>query len=143
MAKPTEQSYTLELVIPIQQNMELNASKLAENLAQSMDFTPEQCAEISMALLEGCINAFEHAQSPEGKVFIKFIPEPDQLKIILHDNGIGFDPKSITKPDISGKLKPGTSKRGWGIHLMEKLMDKMEIDSDATGTTITLIKKKK
>jgi len=131
----------VDLVIPIKQNMELTAMRVAETLAQTMQFTSEQRSEIGMALLEACVNAFEHSHAPDEKVYIKYIPQPGQLCIVLHDNGRGFDPARLEKPELSSKLLPGARKRGWGIQLMENLMDTLDIQTGEGGTTITMIKK--
>ena len=52
---------TVELTLPVMQDMELAATKTAEVIAKRMDLDGEKTAEISMALIEACINAFEHS----------------------------------------------------------------------------------
>ena len=128
--------------IPMLQDMEIAATRVAEALAETMHFDEEKIAEVSMALLEACINAFEHSKSPEGKIHITFDIAGDQMKIILRDYGQGFDPDKVEKPDIKKKLRPGTRKRGWGLKLMESLMDSVDIYSDPKGTVVTMVKKK-
>ena len=51
----------VELKLPILPNMELIATQTAEVIANHMDLSEEQSGEISMALIEACINAFEHS----------------------------------------------------------------------------------
>jgi len=132
----------VELSIPIEQDMELTATRVAEALAQMLNFEEARRSEISMALLEACINSFEHAQSPDRTVHIKFYYNEEQLRIVLSDKGIGFDVSSIAKPNLKDKLLPGARKRGWGLQLMETLMDEVKIESGSSGTTITMIKKR-
>ena len=62
----------IELKLPIVANMELVAINTAEVVAKHMDLSEEAAAEISMALIEACINAFEHSRA-QNNVFIHFI----------------------------------------------------------------------
>ena len=54
-------SPVVELTLPVLPDMELAATKTAEVVAKHMDLSDEKSAEISMALIEACINAFEHS----------------------------------------------------------------------------------
>jgi anti-sigma regulatory factor (Ser/Thr protein kinase) len=61
---------------------------------------------------------------------------------VLSDKGVGFDVSAISKPLLKDKLLPGARKRGWGLQLMETLMDEVKIESGSKGTTITMVKKR-
>ena len=45
-------------------------------------------------------------------------------------------------PNIENKLNSDERKRGWGLQLVSALMDTVEYDSDETGTTVTMTKKR-
>ena len=45
-------------------------------------------------------------------------------------------------PNIENKLNTDERKRGWGLQLITELMDTVEYDSDETGTTVTMTKKR-
>ncbi|UCF07158.1 MAG: ATP-binding protein [bacterium] len=123
-------------------DMEIAASRTAEAVAEVMELDEDKTAEVSMALIEACLNSFEHSHSEDRKVFITFRVKNEELTIILRDNGTGFDPDKVEEPNIVEKLKPGISKRGWGLKLMEKMMDSLVIDSGPNGTKITMTKKR-
>ena len=106
-----------------------------------MDLSEEKTGEISMALIEACINAFEHSES-KSEVYIDFLIEEDQLTIKVIDKGKGFDQSNVKIPKIESKLNSDERKRGWGIMLIKELMDSVDFESDHTGTTLTMIKKK-
>ena len=65
----------VELTIPIIPDMELAASQTAEVVAKHMNLDEEKRGEISMALIEACINAFEHSKTEEKEIEIRFIIE--------------------------------------------------------------------
>lgn len=131
----------IELVIPIMPSMELAASKTAQAVADYLDLDEEKTAEVTMALIEACINAFEHGKGTDNNVYIKFILQKDALIIEIKDKGKGFDTTNVELPEIEKKIH-SKRKRGWGLQLMRELMDEVVIDSDATGTTIKMTKKR-
>ena len=57
----TKHAPKVELTIPIIPDMELAATKTSEVVARHMGLNEDQAAEISMALIEATINAFEHS----------------------------------------------------------------------------------
>ncbi len=131
----------IELKLPIIANMELVAVQTAEVVARHMDLSEVKAAEISMALIEACINAFEHSQA-QNNVFIHFILEENSLVIKVIDQGIGFDKAKVEIPAIENKLGTDERKRGWGLQLIQELMDSVEFESSKDGTTVTMTKNK-
>ncbi len=121
--------------------MELIATQTAEVVSRHMNLNENQTAEIGMALIEACINAFEHSKT-KANVFIHFVLEDDSLVIKVIDQGIGFDKSKIEIPKIENKMGKDERKRGWGIKLIEELMDSVVYESNSEGTIVTMIKKK-
>jgi len=132
---------TVELKLPILKNMELVATQTSEVVSKHMNLSDDQSGEISMALIEACINAFEHSES-KSEIYIHFMISDDQLTIKVIDKGKGFDSSKIKIPEIENKINSNERKRGWGIMLIKELMDSVDFESDHTGTTLTMVKKK-
>lgn len=131
----------VDLVIPMLPNMEVAATKTATAIAEYMKFDADQADEVKMALIEACINAFEHSQSHDRKVYIKFLIDQDALQVVVTDHGDGFNPTQVERPDITKKIG-GDHKRGWGLMLIESLMDGVDIQTSEAGTTLVMIKKR-
>ena len=121
--------------------MELVATQTAEVVSKHMQLDNEKTSEISMALIEACINAFEHSET-KSEVFIHFIISDESLTIKVIDKGKGFDSSKISIPNIDNKLGSDEKKRGWGIMLIKELMDSVNYESNEEGTTLTMIKNK-
>jgi len=119
--------------------MELIATQTAEVISRHMNLTEDQAGEISMALIEATINAFEHSKA-ENNVFINFLIEDDSLVIKVIDKGIGFDKTKVEIPKIENKIGKDKRKRGWGLMLIQELMDSVEFESNDEGTTVTMKK---
>lgn len=132
------------LTAPNLPEMELMVSEIASSIAESAKLTSEQVDEIKMAVIEVCLNSFEHSKSEDKSVIVKFLPSDDGLKITIQDKGKGFDPSIVKVPDLR-KIISGEEKRhrGWGLKIVNSLMDEVNIDSGKEGTIITLFKKKK
>ena len=131
----------VELTIPIMENMEVTATQTAEAVAQFLDFDSEQIDEVKHALIEACINAFEHSRTADSKVYIRFVLSPANLTVVIRDFGQGFDLAEVPKPDIQAKVEGKDGyKRGWGLMLIESLMDTVEILSGPQGTQLTMTK---
>ena len=133
-------SPTVELTLPVLPDMEIAAKRTGEVVAKHMGLDEEKTAEMSMAIIEACINAFEHSQS-DKQIEIHFKIKDDQLEIQVTDKGKGFDQSKVKIPKIEEKIK-SDYKRGWGLKLIQELMDTVEFESTDEGTTVTMTKNK-
>lgn len=131
------------LVLPMAPEMELVASQTASALAGWVGMSTDRIDEVRMAVVEACINAFEHSRAAERQVDITFLVwgggEPERLEIRVHDRGVGFLPGEVEEPKIEEKLR-GEKKRGWGLKIIQGLMDEVEILSGSRGTTVVMSK---
>lgn len=136
----------LFLKIANERDSELEACEYLDSFAKKCGFMPETIDEMRLAFIEALINAKEHA--PKGlpdtnqDIYAAFTSDQDLLTIEVRDFGTGFDPSTVEKPDIKKKMK-SSYKRGWGLMLMEKLMDGCEVSSfPPSGTLIKMVKKR-
>lgn len=132
----------IEIVIPMLPNLELAAANMASAVAGFMEFNEEKIEEMKMALIEACINSFEHSKSQDRKVYIKFRMEKDELWLEITDHGTGFKADEVALPNIDKKIAGEERKRGWGLELMRGLMDRVEVRTSEKGTTILMMKKR-
>ena len=131
------------LALPMVPDMEIEASKTATAIAESMRMSPDRIDEVRMAVVEACINALEHSRSTDKEIFVTFEvlgdKDPEKLRITVRDTGIGFAPEDVEEPSITQKLK-APRKRGWGLKIIHGLMDEVEIHSGSEGTTVVMSK---
>ena len=138
----TLSKHQVHLTIPMHPDMELIAAKTVSVFAELNNFDEGQVEEIQLAVIESCINAFEHSQSEDKQVFIEFIMRTDALEFKITDRGIGFTPDKQNRLPGRPGLHPDMRKRGWGLEIVRTLMDEVDIKSGADGTTISGVKKK-
>ena len=131
------------LTLPMLPDMEIAASKTATALAEFMEMSTDRIDEVRMAVVEACINSFEHSKADDRKVEIRFVvlgnDDPERLQITIKDSGVGFAPDTVERPKIEEKLI-AANKRGWGLTIIKGLMDEVEIHSGADGTTVVMSK---
>lgn len=129
----------LKIELPNIPDIELIAIDGLERLASHMGMPTEQIGEAKIMLTEAIINALEHGGSSESRVEAEFTVTPTELVIFVRDFGRGFEASKVVEPKIDEKIG-SNYKRGWGLKLMKEMSDDLKIESDETGTRITIKK---
>ena len=134
----------VKLTLPMIPDMELTASKTACALCEQIGLSADKIDEVQMAVVEACINAFEHSESPDREVRILLQvlgarDRPEGLQITIQDHGVGFAPDKLAEKN-TGKPLRLPQKRGHGLKIISGLMDDVDIRSNAEGTTIIMRK---
>ena len=142
MPDPVKSKSEVVLIIPMYPNMELAAAQTAYTLAEIMDFEENHIDEIQFAIIETCINAFEHSKSEDKRVVIKFIMRDNELELKITDHGVGFRFDQVRPSSQNGAVGGEMRKRGWGLEIIRNMMDDVNVESSNKGTTITMVKKK-
>jgi serine/threonine-protein kinase RsbW len=145
MTAPNSVLREVTLTLPMAPDMEVMASKTATAVAESMEMSPDRIDEVRLAVVEACINALEHSQAGNRLLFLSFAVlgsnGPETLEIRVRDEGVGFSPSAVETPHLEEKLK-SRRKRGWGLQIIQGLMDHVEIHSGAVGTTVVMRKRR-
>jgi len=129
----------LKMTLPDIPDIELVAIEGLEKLARYLGISDEKISEARILVTEAIINAIEHSGNKNSEVDVEFTMTKKKLVIFVRDYGKGFKPEAIEEPDILKKMG-SESKRGWGLKLMKSMSDDFLIESNDTGTKITLIK---
>ena len=128
-----EKPLEFELVLPMKADTEVVAARVAEEVAAYASLDKDTVDRIKMAIIEACINAFEHSGSQTGKVRLRYILSPEQIELFVQDDGKGFRP---SKGDDDAKRH-----RGWGLKLISELVDDVDITTGEHGTTVRMVKR--
>lgn len=126
--------------------MELEARACACEMAKSIRMSTDKVEEVGMAVVEACINAIEHSRAADGRLHLALAvlgpegaEEPRVLRITIQDQGIGFNPAKVVQPRIEDNLR-SLRKRGWGLKIIEGLMDEVTVFSGEDGTSVVMSK---
>jgi serine/threonine-protein kinase RsbW len=138
MAKPVR----VRLVLPRVARAELLASRAVEEVGRRIAFPRDTLAEVKLAVVEACLNALEYGA---GDVEVEVVAHPDDaeawIEVAVVDHGPGFDPSGVVRPVLEDKLR-SKRKRGWGLELIRRLMDEVEISSAPGLTTVHMIRRR-
>ena len=134
------------MTIPVAPEMEIVATAQAAALGEYIAMPRDKIDEVKLALVEACINAFEHADCRDEQLHLTFRlgQEPkgrEWLEVEVLDKGKGFDQTRVEEPNLEKSLA-SHSKRGWGLQIIKSLMDEVEITSGEWGTRILMRKYK-
>lgn len=130
-----------EMVIPMGEDTELIAAHTAEQIARRIHFRPEAINQIKTAVVEACINAAEHSLSPDRKIYQRFKIENDRLVVTISSRGI-MAPQIQEKngPSAGNEEEGKKERRGWGLQLIQTLMDEVEFEQVDDGTRLRMTK---
>ena len=134
-------SLVAEFDIPSQPGNERPASeKVIEFLeAFSLDDTVKN--RLQTAVAEATMNAMEHGNQyrEDLPVRIRVTKSDAQINIRIHDFGQGIAQIEMVTPDLDSKLAGEQSPRGWGLFLIQNMVDEMNILQGEQGQIIELI----
>ncbi len=136
----------ISLTIPVAADMEIVATAQAAAVGEFIDMPRDKIDEVKLALVEACINAFEHAHARDDRVHLTFRVGRERdgrefLEVGVLDRGTGFDEALVEAPSPE-KTFSGRRKRGWGLQIIRGLMDSVSILSGQGGTRILMRKYK-
>jgi len=119
----------IELAVPSRSGLERVAMDAAAAVAKLMGFSEDRIEDLRTAVEEACMNAIEHGNKEDNsiKVLVELIADDSKLQVDIHDRGTGIQGK-IQKPDIEAKMAGKQTARGWGLFLIQNLMDEVEFD---------------
>jgi serine/threonine-protein kinase RsbW len=131
----------IRLVLPKVARAELLAVQAVEELGRRAGLSHDTLAEVKLAVVEACLNAFEYGA---GDVVVDLVAHRDDdapwLEVEVEDHGPGFSPAKVPRPALESKLR-ARRKRGWGLELMRRLMDQVEISSQPGLTRVRMVRR--
>jgi len=138
--------HEITLTIPVAPDMEIVAAAQAAAVGETISMSRDKIDEVKLALVEACINAFEHADCRDEQLHLTFRlgREPkgrEWLEVEVLDKGKGFNHTTVEEPSLE-KTFASHRKRGWGLQIIKSLMDDVDITSGEWGTRILMRKYK-
>ncbi|MBB6430910.1 ATP-binding protein [Algisphaera agarilytica] len=133
MSKPTSS----KLVFPSKLSEVPAAQQAVVDAAKEAGFDEKALFAVRLALDEALTNAVRHgnASDPSKQVTLEFTTEPNQLTIVIEDEGPGFNPDDVPDPTAVENLgRP----HGRGVMLMRAYMT--DVQFNKRGNRVTLVK---
>jgi serine/threonine-protein kinase RsbW len=123
-----EHNHEIRLSLPSFIGYEKIAMDAVAALARMMGFPSARVEDLRTAVSEACINAIEHGNKLNAATRVDVLLRPGAKTLIVQifDNGAGFQRNINFKPRLEKKISGEESPRGWGLFLMEHLVDRVE-----------------
>jgi serine phosphatase RsbU (regulator of sigma subunit)/anti-sigma regulatory factor (Ser/Thr protein kinase) len=111
-----------------------------EKSVQGLDLPVPQLERLKTAVGETTMNAIEHGSKNQADmpVCLQVVRKENALLVRITDYGGGRPIPNPEAPDVEAKLAGLQSPRGWGLFLIEKMVDEMHVISDQSFHTVEL-----
>jgi serine phosphatase RsbU (regulator of sigma subunit)/anti-sigma regulatory factor (Ser/Thr protein kinase) len=95
---------------------------------------------LKTAVAEATMNAMEHGNRYQADlpVAIQVLASDDLVRVRITDRGGGEQIPDAETPDLEAKLAGDQKPRGWGLFLIERMVDEMQVVSDDVHHTVEL-----
>ncbi|MFL6250398.1 MAG: SpoIIE family protein phosphatase, partial [Actinomycetes bacterium] len=121
-------------------NERLAIDEVAKAVA-GLDLDGPRLERLKTAVGEATMNAIEHGNHnrPELPVEIRVVTDDTDLKVRITDQGGERPIPEVETPDLEAKLAGLQTPRGWGLFLIQKMVDDLRTAVDEHHHTIELV----
>ncbi|HET6385729.1 MAG TPA: ATP-binding protein [Armatimonadota bacterium] len=138
---PRFEPRVVQLSLPSEFGYEKVAMLSAGAIAENMGFSPARVQDLQTAVSEACLNAIEHAHRLRAgvKLVVTLRAGVEELQVNVVDRGGGSIPRG-RRPHILEKVEGHEDSRGWGMFLIESLVDQVRVTTRrGGGKTLRLV----
>ncbi len=133
-------SVLAEFQVPSEAGNEREVMRRVADAAAPAGLAGQRLDNLKSAVAETAMNAIEHGNRNLGSipVIVRVVRRGGDLVVEITDHGTS--PIPITEsPDVEAKLRGEQSPRGWGIFLIQSLVDAMHVTPNDDGQTVELV----
>jgi len=123
----TGEEALIEFTVPsVEGNERVAIAKVAEAV-RSLGFEGSRLEKLKTAVGETVMNAIEHGNenNPDLDVSIRVAVTPQRVTVRVVDNGGDKDIPHAVTPDLEAKIAGDQTPRGWGLFLIEQMVDEV------------------
>jgi serine phosphatase RsbU (regulator of sigma subunit)/anti-sigma regulatory factor (Ser/Thr protein kinase) len=123
-------------------NERMAMEKVAE-VVPVRSLSGDQFERLKTAVAETTMNAMEHGNKyrEDLTVLIRVVASEQALTVLIRDHGGGKTIPEHVLPDLDAKLEGLQSPRGWGLFLIQNMVDEMRVHTDENHHTVELVMK--
>ena len=114
--------------------------KKTEKIAKQAGLNDNAIDNLAIAVTEVVANAIVHGNRRDSskKVTIEFFLDEKNIKVLISDEGAGFDPRDIKNPTAPENI---LKESGRGVFIVKALMEDVLFRFSEKGTVTTLVMK--
>ena len=120
---------------------ERDAIRRVEGAVAGLGIARARLERLKTAVAEATMNAMEHGNEyrVDRPVAIRVARAGDRVEVRVTDQGGAGDLSEAEEPDLEAKLEGRQAPRGWGLFLIEEMVDELRVESGADGRTLELV----
>ena len=129
-----------EFTLESEPGNEREAMARVADAVEGLGIEPARIERLKTAVAEATMNAMEHGNEyrADRPVSIRVLRSADRLRVLVTDQGGGGELPEREAPNLEAKLEGRQTPRGWGLFLIEKMVDEALVTSDESGHTLEL-----
>jgi serine phosphatase RsbU (regulator of sigma subunit)/anti-sigma regulatory factor (Ser/Thr protein kinase) len=133
-------SVLADFELPSAPGNERQAIERVEGAVAGLGLESSRLERLKTAVGEATMNAMEHGNEyrPDQPVSIRVLVSSDRLCVQVTDQGEAGALAEPETPDLEAKLEGRQKPRGWGMFLIEKMVDEARVTSEGGGRTVEL-----
>jgi serine phosphatase RsbU (regulator of sigma subunit)/anti-sigma regulatory factor (Ser/Thr protein kinase) len=133
-------SVLADFELPSAPGNERQAIERVEGAVAGLGLGSSRLERLKTAVGEATMNAMEHGNEyrPDRPVSIRVLVSSDRLYVRVTDHGHAGALAEPETPDLEAKLEGRQKPRGWGMFLIEKMVDEARVTSEGGGRTVEL-----
>jgi serine phosphatase RsbU (regulator of sigma subunit)/anti-sigma regulatory factor (Ser/Thr protein kinase) len=130
-----------EFVLPSRLGEEKQLIRKVTEAVAPLNLDQHLVERLRRSVAEATMNAMEHGNhfQEDKPVTVRVLAGPDRLIARVEDLGGDAPIPTATKPDLQAKLQGEQSARGWGLFLIQKMVDEMNTYSNGDQHVIELV----
>jgi anti-sigma regulatory factor (Ser/Thr protein kinase) len=130
-----------ELSVPSEPGNERRAMEEVAGAVGNLGVPERTLERLKTAVAEATMNAMEHGNHyrAEVPVLIEVSASEADLSVKITDEGSGPPAFDSETPDLEAKLDGVQTPRGWGLFLIQSMVDEMNVTGDEHHHTVELI----
>lgn len=129
-----------EFAIASEPGNEREAMARVEQAVRGLGLPRARLDKLKTAVAEATMNAMEHGNEyrADRPVSIRVLRSAQHLQVQVKDRGGAGEIVPPGAPDLQAKLEGREKPRGWGLFLIEQMVDEARVTSDEGGRTVEL-----
>jgi serine/threonine-protein kinase RsbW len=131
-----------EFSVPSEPGNERLAMESVAEAVRDLEIRGESLERLKTAVAEATMNAMEHGNryDPEVPVKIQVWLLKERLLVRVIDRGSGpLSGLTAKGPDLEAKLEDAQTPRGWGVFLIERMVDEVRVSGNPDHHIVELV----
>lgn len=130
-----------DFTIPSEEGNERLAMQQVVAAISDFELAQPRVEKLKTAVAEATMNAIEHGNQfrADAPVEVRVLATAGSVIVQISDRGGALELAAAATPDLEAKLAGEQSPRGWGLFLIENMVDDLRVEAIGERRTVSLV----